>query len=361
MFALGAIVSLCYVPGLTGAFIATQWPVLSILLPLVMLFRGTPMTPFHWLGALFIAYATVRLWHSPIFADGVQGLWMVYIMGLGFWFGSTLTDLRGLYQGLAFGVSVSAAVAVSQQLGFTWVPYVSDAPAGLYVNAVAQGVACALVIVALVTERLWLWVPLPALGLALSGSRGAWVALAFGLAAAYFRRLWVFAGAAAAAAAFLVLPLSKSDAVRASIWSATIDNLTWLGYGPGAFFSWLLVRDGATFYPEYAHNDALQLAFEYGVWAALPLGILAYGLTRTTEPGWPVLVAFAIAGCYSMPLWVGVASFIGCVVAGRVVAGGYLARGVRHYSRQHVLPGRRETDYPGFAVVPVVAHNQAKG
>ena len=53
MFWLGAVVSLCYVPGLTGAYIATQWPVLAVLLSFGLLCRG-PFTVFHAAGLLFV-------------------------------------------------------------------------------------------------------------------------------------------------------------------------------------------------------------------------------------------------------------------------------------------------------------------
>ena len=46
MFWIGAVVSLCYVPGVTGAYIATQWPVLAVLLSFGLL-RSGPFTAFH--------------------------------------------------------------------------------------------------------------------------------------------------------------------------------------------------------------------------------------------------------------------------------------------------------------------------
>jgi hypothetical protein len=179
MFWLGLTVSLCYVPGVTGAYIATQWPVLSVLLPLA-LWRSGPVTALHWAGVLFLTYAAVRLWSAPLFFDGVFGLWLLCIMSLSFWLGSTLDDLRGLYKGLALGVSVSSVVAVFQYFGTPLVLYGTSNPAGLYVNSVSLGIISALLIVALVSERMWLWVPALAPGLLLSGSRGASIFAAYG-------------------------------------------------------------------------------------------------------------------------------------------------------------------------------------
>ena len=324
MFWLGAIVSLCYVPGISGAFIATQWAVLSIALPLC-LWRNGPMTVLHWLGLLFIAYAAVRMPYAPIFEDAVFGFWLICIMGLSFWFGSTLSNLRGLYAGLAIGGSVSSIVAVLQYFGYTFVARVSLEPAGLYVNSVAQGMILALLVVALVSERMWLWVPALLPGLLLSQSRGAAIALVVGLLSIYVRRLWVFALLGIAGVIFLTRGLSQSDAMRMSIWSAVYYNLTWFGWGPGSSYSWVIFYNNSPLYPEYAHNDALQLAFEYGLGAVLPIGIFGFVLTRTAEREWPVLVAFACASCYSMPLWTPVASFIACTAAGCVVRSWALA------------------------------------
>jgi hypothetical protein len=148
---------------------------------------------------------------------------------------------------------------------------VSENPAGLYVNSVVQGMVLALLVVALVSERMWLWVPLLLPGLLLSGSRGAWLALAIGLLSVYVRRAWVFGllGVAGLALILHVQPMS-SDETRLLIWNGALHFLTPWGWGPGSMFSWLLPYRDTLITPEYAHNDAIQLVFEYGVAAVLP-------------------------------------------------------------------------------------------
>jgi hypothetical protein len=358
MFWLGLIVSLCYVPGVTGAHIATQWPVLSVLLPLA-LWRSGSMTVLHWLGVAFLTYAAARIASAPLVFDAVFGFWLLCIMALSFWLGSTLHDLRGLYKGLALGVSVSSVIAVLQYFGLSPVPYASSNPAGLFINSVSLGLISALLIVALASERMWLLV-LPLLpGLMLSGSRGAWLALAIGLWATIFRSAWVLAAVGFAGVFFLfTLQPSSSDETRLIIWTAAANNLTWLGWGPGAFYSWVVPFRGSLLYPEYAHNDALQLAFEYGVAAVLPIGIFGCLLTRTNESEWPLFVAFAVAGCYSMPLWVPVASFLVCVAAGRGARGWALARRDRRNSRLYELSRRPHDKETGYGRVSMVANHQ---
>lgn len=355
MFLLGAIVSLCYVPGFTGSSIATQWPVLSIVLPALFFWRSGPVTVFHWMGLSFLAYAAVRLWFAPLFEDGVFGLWLVSIMGLSFWLGSTVDNMRGLYAGLAVGATVSSVVAVFQLFGYSGIPFTGH-PAGLFYNSVAQGLVLSLVAVALISERMWLWA-LPLLpGLVLCGSKGAWLAFVVGLLSMHVRLVYIVVGLVFAAVLYAAMPLSSSDALRVSIWYTAAYSLTTYGWGPGSFFSWGLWQNGSILYPEYAHNDALQLIFEYGPAAVLPLAVFGFAVTRA-ERERPLLTAFAVASCYSMPLWVPVASFMVCAATGRVIRGWALARVERDGGRPHVLPWRRAANHTGGELVSVVPHS----
>lgn len=356
MFGIGAIVSLCYVPGLTGAYIATQWPVLAVLLPFA-LWRSGPFTTLHLCMLAFIAYASVGLFYSPVTQAGVFGLWLVVITGLCLWFGTTLESPRQLYAGLALGAGVSSFVAVLQYFGFTYVPWVSGPPAGIYVNSVQQGTVLALLIVALVSERMWLWV-LPLLpGFALAQSRGAWLILFAGLAACSFRRrpLLTVTAVLAVVTVYVVSPISASDAERLFIWRSAWDNLTWFGWGPGSFYTVLLSNNGVSFYLEYAHSDALQLVFEFGIGALFVFAIFVYVLRQSSAREWPVVVAFVTAGCYSMPLYMPIAAFLAFVAVGRILRADALAIGYGSDRGQFIVPWRRRNRREGFSVASYLA------
>lgn len=338
MFWLGAIVSLCYIPGVTGAYIATQWPVLAIALSFG-LWRSGPFTVFHAIGLLFLAYATVHMAWSPAPYASVWGLWLIWIMGLALWFGTTMTDMRGLYAGLALGASVSSMAAVGQHFGWTWYEAPGWRPAGLYANEVQQGTVLALIVIALMTERMWLWIPALIPGIVLAGSRGAWLALAIGLLGCYVRRMWVFGTVAVVGAFYLLTPLTASDEQRMQIWNGAWDGLTWFGWGPGIFYTVLMPQsNGGWFYPEHAHNDALQLAFEYGVGSVAPFVLFAFALCCTSARQWPIALAFTAASCYSMPLWMPIASFLALVCVGRIL-------------RDHALARDDGSDW-GFVILP---------
>lgn len=361
MFWLGAAVSLCYVPGITGAYIATQWPVMAVLLSFGLL-RSGPFTVFHVAGLAFIAYAFALWPHSAAPYASVFGLWQVVIMGLCVWFGTTLENVRGLYAGLAVGAAASSVVAVFQYFGWNPVESAPSNPAGIYVNSVQQGIVLVLIVVALVSERMWAWA-LPLMpGVVLAQSRGAWVALAVGLLACYFRRLWVFSAVAAAGALYWLTPLSGSDVQRMLIWRTAWDNLTWVGWGPGMFYTLVLPWNGTfSLYPEYAHNDALQLAFEYGVGAVPLFLVFGYALWRTDAKEWPIVVAFTAAGCYSMPLFLPITSFLALVAVGRILRLYGLAGRDGDYCRQHVVPWKWSYAGASGQAIPVASRYPAKG
>lgn len=362
MFWLGLVISLCYVPGITGAYIATQLPVLAVLLPFA-LFRSGPFTAFHLLGVLFVAYAAAWLPWSPNLYGGVYGLWIVVIMALSAWFGTTAESMRELYKGLAIGAAASSLVAVLQFFGVDVVPTSSISPAGLYVNSVQQGTVLALVAVALVTERMWPWALPLAPGIWLAHSRGGVIVLLVGLLGHFTRNLWASAGAFALAVPFYLLyPLSSSDAQRTYIWHVAWDNLTWFGWGAGTFYSAVFSQNGVPFIPEYAHNEFLQLAFEYGVAAALPITVIAYAVWRSDVAEWPVVLAFCAAACFSMPFFMPIASFLAFAAVGRVLRVHGLHGGYGNLGRRDVFSGfgaRRLAACRGN--LPLASHHSAKG
>lgn len=362
MFWLGAAVSLCYVPGTTGAYIATQWPLLSVLMPPGLLRHG-PFTVFHAVGLAFVVYAFALWFHSPVPYASVFGLWQITIMALCVWFGTTVTNMRGLYIGLAAGGAVSSMLAIFQFFGVeTVVTAGMHGAAGLYVNPVQQGTVLALVAIALATERMWLWAAPLLPGIALTQSRGALIILAVGLAGCLVRRVWLLGSVAIVGVFYFLTPLSSSDAERMFIWRAAWDNLTWLGLGPGAFYAIVLPQNETySLYPEYAHNDALQLAFEYGAGAVLPLVVFSYTLWRTDAKEWPIVLAFVAAGCFSMPLFMPVASFLALVAVGRILRDYGLAGRNCDRRGQHVVSREWSCARTGRQAVSLASHHTAEG
>lgn len=215
------------------------------------------------------------------------------------------TSLREIYIALACVGALSSALAVAQW-GLGWFPFPvwshGPAMAGLLYNPIHQGQTLALMIVVLAVHRLWWFIPPLLPGLLLSHSRGAWLALAFGLIATRFRYPLVFLILALAVGVLYTSQINPSDSQRLAIWHAAWINLTFWGNGFGSFNALYMGSFEHLIHPEYAHNDYLQTVFEFGVWSVVPFGVVAWAASRTTTRDWPTLVTFLFVACFSMPL-----------------------------------------------------------
>lgn len=204
----------------------------------------------------------------------------------------------------SFG-TLSSALAIAQA-AFDYWPFpvfAKDAASGLLFNSVHQGQTLAIIIVALVIHRLYWLIPGLLPGLYLAHSRGAWLALAFGIVASRLRYpivLLVFV--LTLGVAYTSQP-GASDLERLQIWRAVWANLTLWGNGAGSLM-YMYIGNPATklSWVQYAHNDYLQAVFEYGVWAVIPFAVVAYAASRSSARDWPILVTFLFLACFSMPM-----------------------------------------------------------
>jgi hypothetical protein len=354
-----ALLAIAYIPGLTGATIATQWPLLFALLPLA-LWRKGEWTWTHTAGALFIAYSIISLAWSPNRYDGVWGLMMIAVWALSFHLGTTLPSLLPVWRGLAMGLGVSSLIAILQWWGYNAVLSAPGQNAGLLYSTAASGAIAAIVIVGLYCHGLlwglWWWV-LPVLPLlALSGQRLPFLAIFLATS-----RNWKFITVFAIAASVVVLLWpSQSDLIRFAIWRAAVSELTWFGMGPNSFINlWISLPDGYAHHPEYAHNDYLQFVFEAGIFSLLPLAVMAAALLRTDSVDWPAFVVFAVLCGGYFPLHSPLTAFVGPLLAGHLVAGRHRLRVPRRVGRYDFIPGGREAgfhaDQSRYAVVPVLS------
>lgn len=339
MFYLAAILPIVYVAGYTGAYMPTQWAVLSLTLPL-SLWRPAPRMVLNWLGGLFLAYAAfaAAAWQDNLYT-AVLGLWYLFIWALAFRWGTTLTDLRSMWKGLAVGLSISSLVALAQHFGaaFPAIDYDTHGRApGLLFNPVVSGLACSIVIIGCISNHLWRYTPLLFLGLALSGSRGGWLILVI-IAIARLTRVWIALTLFMLGALTFSYFAGDSDHQRLIIWGIAIHGLTALGWGPDSFNDvYAIIPDAVgpqLNHLEFAHNDYLQLLFEYGLGAIPLLALLACTITRTANRNWPALFACAIAACFAFPLYHPLTAFVFCVLAGHLAADWDRVWGLRIRSR----------------------------
>ncbi len=327
LFYLGLLLPICFIPGYTGALIPTQWAVLSAVLPLG-LWHSSYFGPCHWLGLLALAWAAFTLQWSPSIFDGIYGLWLMSIWALAFWLGG-LNFVRPqlLWQGLAFGLTVSSIVAIFQAFGYHPVEIAPDTtyPAGLLYNSTVLGASCALVLIACMKCELWWYIPglLPALYL--SHSRGAWAIVALTALA----RIHILVALCALVLGNLALVywLNPSDIQRLLLWGTALRELSWLGHGIGSYADFyylntnpnLYLHSEGLFRTEFVHNDYIQLWFELGIGAIPIFAIIALALCQTSSPAWPIFFGFATFALFYFPIYSPLTAFIGCYSAGSLI------------------------------------------
>jgi len=328
---LSLLISVAFVPGWTGAAIPTGWAAMSFLLPWVML-KDVTMTSFHYLGLTFLAYAALSLAWTSVPLDGIGELWHWSLIALAFMWASRQERLTPFWKGLAIGCGISSVVAIGQWIGVDTILTLDwNKPAGLFYNNAIAGSTAAITVVGLMSVGLWRWVPLTFPLLLLSHSRGAWVALAGTWAVVAFnafkgKEKLVFAAilAAIAAVAYYFLQ-GASDSLRLAVWSHVAQHLSIFGAGVGSATNIYMFTPNEIFHIDHAHNDYLNLLYEYGL-GALPLFALALWLVeQTDEYAWPPLVCCLILSLYYWTLEAPTTAFAFAVVAVHVASNARVA------------------------------------
>ena len=312
------LLAIVHVPGVTGATTLASWGFLSLTLPWLLLGK-LEMTLGHWLGVLFLSYATLSLQWSPRELDGIESLWHWAMLGGAFCLGHRLKTLRGAFLGLGLGLAVSVVVGAFQIAGFE--PVLSNAtyPAvsGLLYNSNVFSETAAIVMVGLIVYRLWWLAGLVAVGVLMGEGRGALLALTMVSICCFIPakyRFIVLLGAAAAMGAVLSAKYSTmSGSMRMEVLTAAFaDGNPVFGHGIGSFGieTWRAWFD-------HLHNDFLEAIYEFGIGAWLLFALLASAVCRT-GPARPVLFCFAVIACFSFPVALPVTGFVAALVTGHL-------------------------------------------
>ena len=222
----------------------------------------------------------------------------------------------------AIVATLSSFLALGQALGLRYWETYNNYSTGLFFSPVTQGEFLALVIVALVTQRLWYYLPTLVPGVVLCPSRAMWASIALGLVAVYLRKPLLLLILVLALALALTLHPSSSDLERLRIWAAAWNHLTLWGNGFGSFEDMWFVKGSVGVQPLYVHNDYLQLVFEFGIFALAPFALVAYCLSRTQSAEWPILVVFLFQATFSMPLHIPIVALIGALALARTLTFG---------------------------------------
>ncbi len=358
MIALGLFLSVASVPGWTMVSIPAGWAAASLTLPW---FQWRNFGHLHWLYVAFLAYAAVSLLWTPVPWEGGFRLWQVALWGLAFCLGASLESIRPLVKGLAIGCAISSAIAVMQWLGFQPVLFYSTSESsGLFYNSIWLGACLALMMIACWSFGLpWLALA-QAPGIYLSGSRGAWAALALGALLILWRSNRVLLIACLAILVYVFHSTNPGDLERQAIYLGSAMNLSWLGNGSGSFSALYLILDGSLRHPDLVHNDALQLLFEFGLGAGPLLAIFAIGLANRLTDEWPILATFTFLSMFTFPLFYPVTAMVAMVCAGRLSRGwAFDGHRLSNLRRGWVLrhhPGRPNLSESRNATLPILNH-----
>lgn len=345
---LAFLVTAAYWPGTYAPALVPKWAVLLVGLPLVVPHGESSATALQKAFLVFIAYAVLSLLWAPFRLDGIYELGIFALLAGSFLLGNCLERCDLVFIGAGCGLVPSLIVGMMQWFGASPVLELTPNPAGLFVNANLMGEASALVIAGLLGSGNGLWACLlavvPVTCLALSHHRTSIIALAiagmiFAMQASKKRRLWII-GLMVFLSILIGLmgygtSLPQSFEERIQIWHGTLAGLTLLGHGAGSFrgLIWLYFLSKSEGGLDYAHNDLLQLGFEYGAAALIPAACFAILALRSVSPMRYVLIVFGIQSSLEFPLYMPVTGFLAAFVAG------HCAREWPSYGWRDVLRG----------------------
>ncbi len=364
-YLLGFLLAVCYIPLVTGTAILTQWLLLGVALPMMIL---TPLriTPVHWLGCVFLAYVCASLtWTENIYDSG----WTVFcwiVLAMAFCLGSLQESLRPIFVGICVGLMFSVLFVVLAQAG--WRPIYQqawDAPAGLFVAPNALGSILAIAVVAAVVYEIWWFVPFGIYGLISSNYRIGVIAALICAVPIYWRiskRVTIYL-ICAVTLCVIALTLWKATPAghRLEYWSSILPVLSWQGYGIGSFFQlYPTLANELVSRPEHAYNDYLELVFELGL-GVLPLWLLLALCFEAKSDDRLILACFLLQSLAFFPLSVPLSAFMAALVAGQLARVRALDRDKRGARRRVVPLSKRNwglgASADGREGIPVVARD----
>lgn len=352
-YILGFGVVVAYVPNVTGTAALTGWAFLAGLLPFFMWRRiAGPVSPLHWLGLGFIAWAGLSLLWTENIYDGLGSFALWIILGMAFHLGSTTLDALPIYRGICVGVSLCVVVAIAQSLGWRGIyvqeEFTSNVPS-IFVNSTVFGTVCALALVLGIFGNLWWSIPASALGLFLSGARGPAIAVIIVILSGVWRN-W-----SRGTAILLLVPallfgagvfvnksknlsdLEGSTKTRVAYWFDSIEAFKLPGYGVGSFFqvfpSVAKRADTLKLRPEHPYSDPIELVFEFGLGAVLLFWLALLALEIPLEPDRSILLAFLISGLGYPNLAIPLVAFLAAFASGRLAHGWSLVRCGEQFGR----------------------------
>ncbi len=169
-FAIGV----AFWPGTPGAAISPRWALIGVGVWLFV--RPMQMTMQHGVIVLLLSWCALTLTWSQFGYDGIDAWLRLFFLCGAFWMGSSVESLRPVYIGFALSLGISSVIVIAQWYGWQGIPQ-AVSPAGLFMNKNTVAEISALVLVGLIAERLWWYVPLVLPAFVIPQSRAAFLAV----------------------------------------------------------------------------------------------------------------------------------------------------------------------------------------
>jgi hypothetical protein len=333
------ILMVAFLPFMANAAMAPRWTMLAVGVPLLLTRVALPTTRGALLGAGFMLYSAASLLWHPLPWFGALALWQWLLLAGVFCVGSHVESLKPVAKACAAGITISSFISIAQMMGWNTLPAI-NVPAGLFVNKNTMSEMAGLVVVLLLSLRMYSWLPLVLPAFLLPMCRGAIVGvLIAGVCAAFRRRIeyGVFCLLTLIGGGLLLANMRpETIAIRLTVWKNTIAGFTFFGNGAGSFF--ILYPKHSQDYdiavygrPIQVHNDFLEMIFDLGIGSLFIFGVvvvaLCAGLPRylrgkryenEATAAWMVLVAGLGMALFEFPLRMPASAALVALVAGRL-------------------------------------------
>jgi hypothetical protein len=322
------LVIVAFVPWFNGGAYSPRWALIALGCAAGIWYVKIPASTFaHWCGAALIAFGAVSiLWSSSAY-DGINELLKFCFLGVVFLLVQQLPSMRPVYVGLAIGIAVNSAIVTAQYFGWQFVPqYI--VPGGLFGNKNYVAEAAAMVLLALIYERMWWHIPAVLPATFLPSAKGAIAGLIAGLV------LWVWTRSRLAAVALMLCGLvaggilyqrgydGTATTERMLFYKSTIAGMTWHGNGLGSFFTHFPSHSPEINFlvsrPIHAHNDILEMVYELGPGALFYLAFISFLMCGPFGAEKLMLICFLMEGCFAFPLHLPATAFMASLAAGRL-------------------------------------------
>jgi hypothetical protein len=317
---LGIAIMIAFIPSVVGAVVPTAWAVMWLAMPVYLFKCKIKMTTIHWLGLLFLSYASISLIWSP---HGTYDLLQWFAIASVFVWSAELKDIKPIVVGLAIGLIASDVVAILQYFDVNLVFKFTHRPAGLFINSNIFAETSGMMLILILIYKLYWFIPVTIPGLMVSSR-----AVILGLSAAFLVWAWkqskILALSISGIGVLIVSQIGLASSTSDHYWLLldTLSGITLSGHGIGSF---------AYDYPLYAkhidllqiryleaHNDILQLIFELGI-GAIPLFILIFKLLKVDDVRQCAYIFFIVTSAFAFPLHQPITAFIVALVAGQLV------------------------------------------